>query len=71
MTIIEEATMKSIQGIYKKLPDLNSVTLRDLFAMCVMTGTLRSASYTDEEIKNKVERSYRIADIMIKVRSQK
>jgi hypothetical protein len=47
MTIIEEATMKSIQGIYKKLPDLNSVTLRDLFAMCVMTGTLRSASNTE------------------------
>ena len=67
MIIIEEP----IQGIYKKLPDLNGVTLRDLFAMSVMNGTLRGTTYTDEEIKIKVKQSYRIADAMLEARSQK
>lgn len=72
MTMIEEATMKSIQGLYKKLPDLNGVTLRDLFAMCfVISGRFSSrgsGSYIDEDYGKW---AYKYADAMLKARSQK
>lgn len=70
MTIIEEATMKSIQGIYKKLPDLNGVTLRDLFAMSVIQTQVKDCLYADNEIKEMAKQSYRIADAMLEARKK-
>ena len=70
MTIIEEATMKSIQGIYKKLPDLNGVTLRDLFAMSVMPTLLKDFLYDDESIKSMARKSYIIADAILEARKK-
>lgn len=67
MTIIEEATMKSIQGIYKKLPDLNDVTLRDLFAMSSLNALLQKPIESFEIV---TEQSYRIADAMLEARKK-
>jgi hypothetical protein len=75
MTIIEEATMKSIQGIYKKLPDFNGVTLRDLFALTYINGLFNNRWFElmtkDENIEKLAKASYEFADVMIKTRSQK
>lgn len=70
MTMIEEATMKSIQGIYKKLPDLNGVTLRDLFAMSIIQTQVKDCLYDDNEIKAMAEQTYRIADAMLDARKK-
>lgn len=67
MTILEQNTMVAIQQINEKLQEL---TLRDLFAMSALTGTLRGTTYTDEEIKIKAEQSYRIADAMLEERKK-
>lgn len=61
MTIIEEATMKSIQGIYQKLP---KATLRDLFAMSALQ-TITNDNFTFEEC---AELAYQQADAMIEAR---
>lgn len=67
MTIMEQNTMIAIQQINEKLQEL---TLRDLFAMSALTGTLRGTTYTDGEIKIKAEQSYRIADAMLEERKK-
>ena len=65
MTVEEQRTMQAIQNMNRKMPE---VTLRDLFAMSALNGTLRGTTYTNEEIKIKVEQSYRIADAMLEAR---
>ena len=70
MTIIEEATMKSIQGIYKKLPDLNGVTLRDLFAMSSLNGLIYDVGINEENVQNYANKAYLIADAMIEARKK-
>lgn len=74
MSITEEATMKSIQGIYKKLPDLNGVTLRDLFALTYINGLFNNRGFglmtKDENIEKQAKASYEFADVMIKTRDK-
>lgn len=65
MTIEEQNTMKAIQNINRKLPD---VELRDLFAMSVMTGL---ASYsTDRPLDMIAELAYKQADAMLEARKK-
>jgi hypothetical protein len=64
----ELITMQSLQRLEKKIPD---ITLRDLFAMNALNGTLRGTTYTDNEIKIKVEQAYKIADMMLNARELK
>lgn len=66
-TIEQQRTMIAIQRLNAKVPE---VTLRDLFAMSALTGTLRGTTYTDEEIKIKAEQTYRIADAMLEARKK-
>lgn len=61
MTIIEEATIKSIRGICQKL---SKVTLRDLFAMSALQ-TITNDNFTFEEC---AELAYQQADAMIEAR---
>lgn len=63
----ELVTMQSIQKLEGKMPD---VTLRDLFAMSVIQTQVKDYLY-DDEIEEMVRQSYRIADIMLKVRGEK
>lgn len=63
MTIIEEATMKSIQGIYQKLPE---VTLRDLLAMSALQ-TITNDNLTFEQC---ADFAYQQADAMLAERSK-
>lgn len=65
MTREERVTMQAIQRLERKIPDM---TLRDLFAMSALQGTLRGTTYTDEEIAIKAEQAYKLADAMLKAR---
>lgn len=68
MTVIEEATMKSVQGIYKKLPDLNGMTLRDLFAMSSLNGLIYDVGINEENVQMYANKAYLIADAMLEAR---
>lgn len=66
-TMEEMITMEAIQSINYKIPEL---TLRDLFAMSVMTGTLANskASGFSEDF---ARRAYIYADAMLEARKTK
>lgn len=68
MTVFEQRTHEYIQEACK---GISEITLRDLFAMSALTGTLRGTTYTDEEIKIKAKQSYELADAMLKVRNKR
>lgn len=68
MTREEQVTMQAIQRLERKIPDM---TLRDLFAMSALNGTLRATFYTDKELEMKVEQAYKLADMMLKTRGNK
>lgn len=64
MTREEQDTMKAIQNINKKLPNLE---LRDLFAMSSLNALLQKPIESFEIV---TEQSYRIADAMIEARKK-
>lgn len=66
-TVEEQRTMIAIQQLNRKIPE---VTLRDLFAMSALSGTLGGKIFTDEEIKFMAEQCYRVADIMLEVKKK-
>lgn len=67
-TVEEQRTMIAIQQLNRKVPE---VTLRDLFAMSALSGTLGGKIFTYEEIKFMAEESYKVADIMLEARQKK
>ena len=64
MTIEEQNTMKAIQNINRKLPDIE---LRDLFAMSALNALLQKPIESFEIV---TEQSYRIADAMLEARKK-
>ena len=64
MTIEEQNTMKAIQNINRKLPDIE---LRDLFAMSTLNALLQKPIESFEIV---TEQSYRIADAMLEARKK-
>ena len=66
MTIEEQRTMRAIQSMNSKMPE---VTLRDLFAMNAMQGFLTCGKEWD--MQEIAELSYRQADAMFEVRNKK
>lgn len=64
MTREEQDTMKAIQNINRKLPDLE---LRDLFAMSSLNALLQKPIESFEIV---TEQSYRIADAMLEARKK-
>lgn len=64
MTREEQDTMKAIQNINKKLPNLE---LRDLFAMSSLNALLQKPIESFEIV---TEQSYRIADAMLEARKK-
>ena len=68
LTKEELATHRAIQRLGQKIPELS---LRDIFAISVINGTLRGTTYTEKEIEIKTEQAYRIADAMLEAREKK
>lgn len=66
MIIQEQDTMRAIQNINRKLPD---VTLRDLFAMSVIQTIDNNHLFDDEiELEMRAKYCYKVADAMLEAR---
>ena len=67
MTVEEQRTMRAIQNINKKLPE---VTLRDLFAMSVINGMSANDDLNDDTLEHLAELAYKQADAMLEARGK-
>lgn len=65
-TKADEMKTRAIQKIAQKIPEM---TLRDIFAMQVLKGLLSHSVVTSDD--KLVQRSYKIADLMMSARGQK
>ena len=66
MTVIEQRTMESLIDLNSKIPE---ITLRDIFAMSVLTGMYANGTYfTDCTYRDFAVTAYEQAEEMIKVR---
>lgn len=70
MTAVEQRTHEAIQGIYKKLPDLNGVKLRDLFAMSAINGMSSNSDLNNHTLEDLAELAYKQADAMLEARKK-
>ena len=69
MTVEEQRTMRAIQNINKKLPDLE---LRDLFAMSALNGMYANNTYyTDATYRDFATMAYEQADAILEERNKK
>lgn len=66
MTREEQDTMKAIQMINKKIPE---VTLRDLFAMNAMNALINARDNSCYSYIGTVQDAYNLADTMLEVRN--
>lgn len=68
MTVEEQRTMHSIQKLNAKIPE---VTLRDLFAMNIISGMIATNLILDEEfLLGYSKKAYKIADAMLEARGK-
>ena len=67
MVIEEQNTMKAIQNINRKLPE---VTLRDLFAMSVISGMSANSGLNNHILEDLAELAYKQADAMLEARKK-
>lgn len=63
-TANEQRTMSALQDMAGKVPDLSSLTLRDLFAMCFAVN----ADHSQYSYRELARSSYSFADEMLKAR---
>ena len=68
MTIEEQSTMRAIQAIERKVPE---ITLRDYFASQVLAGMGEYLIQNRDDLKSIAKSCYNIADAMIEVRNEK
>ena len=69
MTVEEQSTMRAIQNINRKMPE---ITLRDLFAMSALNGIVSSGLVHDSTPKNMLSATaYEFADAMLEARGGK
>lgn len=67
MTIEEQNTMKAIQNINRKLPDIE---LRDLFAMNALFALVNARDNSCYSCIGTAEDAYNLADSMLKARKE-
>lgn len=64
-----QTTMQCIQGIYRKMPDLEKLEIRDLFAIAALNGIVSDCD--GYYFTSHAETAYKYADAMLKARTQK
>ena len=67
-TSLDHEVAYSIQRAEDKLPNLNGLKMRDLFAMSALNGMLANTIKMD--VESLVNTSYQIADAMIERRNK-
>lgn len=67
MTREELSIMIAIQNINRKLPE---VTLRDLFAMSVISGMSANSDLNNHTLEDLAELAYKQADAMLEARKK-
>ena len=67
-TMEEVRTMEAIQCINQKIPELS---LRDMFAMNIVSGMVSWEDWRDYEPKDFATQAYQIADAMLEARKKK
>lgn len=68
MTVLEQETIESVIDLNRKVPE---ITLRDLFAMSVMSGLEANGNCNCYNAQELAEMAYCHADAMLKARGSK